>query len=275
MSDAWVNEYGVPLAIDGNGKWITVGGRPDSKTGEKHVGGQAIKTSKLNDKPKKIIGNVKKHKKGVPSPTSKPSEVSPTLKPDEVRSHYDNYLNSIPKDVISSIDQYCGQSSVYQEINGLLRGNMSEDDFDESPDALSDINKAIKDMDSMINKSPPLKRESISYRGVTGDFVKKLKPGAVIKDKGFVSTTYDKGSAEQAMSDADEDDLTAMIHITMPKGTRALWGSGALEKLYPDKFGDTVMDESELVLGRGSKFRVVSRTKVSGKLYKIEAELLP
>lgn len=245
------NKTGQPA----NGEYLGWSENPNDtvityKDGKK-INSRKVGTSASQPKDKKVLTN-------------------PELTSEDIINHYQNWINSTPKNNLSKIENYCGQSSVYDQINGILRGNLYDDDFNDDPKALTDIHNTIKEMDAMLALTPPLKSDATVYRGVYGDFVKKLRPGNIVSDSGFVSTAYAIGSAEQALSGAEDDELTAMIHINVPKGTRALPGSEMLKKLQPDNY----MEEYELVLPRGSKFKVISRTKVSSKNYKVVVELL-
>jgi hypothetical protein len=89
-----------------------------------------------------------------------------------------------------------------------------------------------------------------------------LVPGAVVQDNGFVSTTTDKKITENFGSHA--------VHIHVPKGSKAI--------SLPGIVGDAgTADEDELLLPRGSKFRIVSveDNPVKKGASIIHAELLP
>lgn len=79
----------------------------------------------------------------------------------------------------------------------------------------------------------------------------KLKVGSVITDKGFFSTTMEKKYASKYNPDEianmgfkSRKGATSMIHVKMPKGTKVIAHRDA--------------SEAELLLGNGTKFKVVS-----------------
>jgi hypothetical protein len=77
-----------------------------------------------------------------------------------------------------------------------------------------------------------------------------LKEGDTFIDKGFTSTSTDKGVALQ-FTNYDSSGFgpnAALIHIKAPKGTKGL----DIDKLFDEPF------ESEVVLPRGTKFTVNS-----------------
>ena len=141
------------------------------------------------------------------------------------------------------IDGY--SQTEYETINDDLRsGEESESEWTKS--RVEVIDKAIQK-----NRLP----EAVKvFRGFNcPSCLKKLKEGGIFQDKAFFSTSLDESVPGEFLNKEPGD---IMFHITLPKGTNAGRGSKA--------------DESELILPRGSKFRIKKISK--GKPTKVEVE---
>lgn len=108
------------------------------------------------------------------------------------------------------------------------------------------IDDAIATMDNVIKKSPPLKEDTILYRGVNNVFfdgkkldITDLKPGQIINDKATISTSLLKDKAYA------HNDI--MLEILAPKGTK-----GAYIESFVGAYG-----QQEFLLGRNTKFKVL------------------
>jgi hypothetical protein len=138
------------------------------------------------------------------------------------------------------------QQSEFLAMNGQLRGL----DLSEFTDhTLTQTREEIKALDDAFVKATPLPENVTVYRGVAnatmlGDF----SQGQVLTDPGFLSTSLDKRVAG-GFSD-QETGKGAVLEIRLPAGTKAIPLSGATS-------GDA---QSELLLNRGSRFRVISKT---------------
>jgi ADP-ribosyltransferase exoenzyme len=146
-----------------------------------------------------------------------------------------------------------------QTMNGQLRGlDMSE--FTDH--TLTQTRDEIKALDDAFAKATPLPENVTVYRGVSdvtmlGDFTQ----GEVLTDPGFLSTSLDKRVAGQ-FSD-QEAGKGVVLELRIPAGTKAIPLSGAAG-------GDA---QSELLLNRGSRFRVISKTWF-GHGWRVVAELI-
>lgn len=105
--------------------------------------------------------------------------------------------------------------------------------------------KCARILDSLVERSEPLKQEAYVYRGITGldretsEFMRTIKEGAVITDKAFVSTAKTPDVQFQQFLSYGGD--TMVLRIKLPKGTKGINAN-----------------TSEFVLPRNSQIRVVS-----------------
>lgn len=128
------------------------------------------------------------------------------------------------------------------------------------------IDDAIATMDNVIKKSPPLKEDTILYRGVNNVFfdgkkldITDLKPGQIINDKATISTSLLKDKAYA------HNDI--MLEILAPKGTK-----GAYIESFVGAYG-----QQEFLLGRNTKFKVLDNPitdPITGKTT-IKVEIVP
>jgi hypothetical protein len=129
-------------------------------------------------------------------------------------------------------------SDGYQQINQGLRkgdGNCS----------------SCGKLDSAISKSEVTKDVQV-FRGASlpESVLASLKSGAEFTDKGYVSTSLDHNTASKFAAGS------AVFSIHVPKGLKGIFASHYTEN-----------DEKELLLPRGSKFRVDSVTHSGGRTY--------
>lgn len=148
------------------------------------------------------------------------------------------------------------QSPGFALMNGQLRGLDAEalkSGEHASDSDLARARLASKNLTKAIAKAPPLPRDVTVYRGFDAGQFGTLKPGQVITDKGFTSTsiTDDAGAVGRAGSKGQS-------RILLPAGTRAAAGSAR-----------------ELVLPPGSSFRVVRVQVKAGGTTHVELELIP
>ena len=122
----------------------------------------------------------------------------------------------------------------------------------------------VEGMDSAIGKCE-LPENVTTFRGV-GDGVFPDNPppmtGGVFKDKGYVSTSFDKGVSERFAKSGGGSGV--VMEITAGKGTKAL-------PMFAT--GKGVPSEAELVFGRNTKFRIVDDA-ISGGQRRIKAEVI-
>lgn len=139
---------------------------------------------------------------------------------------------------------YAWDFETYIRVNGALRGGKAV------PDRLL---PTVTHLDRVTNEGRL--GAGTLYRTVDNapDLLKKLKPGAVIDDPAFISTSRSLEKAEEMIADGTD---SAVFRIRVREGDRGF------------VFGDTlegragVYEQEEILLPRGTKFRVV---KVSGR----------
>jgi hypothetical protein len=130
--------------------------------------------------------------------------------------------------------------SGYIKINKLLRQT------GEYPEEIKkEIETKIKKIDSAMQKAST-SSEVTAYRVVSNSHTKNLNEGDIFEDKGFVSTSVDKRILKAAF-----DESMSSITIFVPKGTKAL-------PLKGSSFSHS--EESELLLNRGTKFKVLKKS---------------
>ncbi len=176
-------------------------------------------------------------------PEAKPAEKPNTDIEDRVLGRYAN----ITAEERQAVADYVGPD--YAFINSYSRfpnsGNKQDAAFYEGK---------AKKLDSAIAKTPALKGEEIVYRGMNPpkDLAAQLVKGAVIEDKGFVSTTIDSNVAKNFGS-------TTMT-IRVPKGAHML-------KVQDYIAGTTADNERESILPRGTKIKITNVHQTAGGLF--------
>lgn len=118
--------------------------------------------------------------------------------------------------------------------------------------------ESVEALDRAIDKST-IPEDIVSYRGLWLDgkeqskkFIEKFVPGAVLSDPGFMSTSINREIA----SDFGGEQLGSgiVIELRIPKGTK-----GAYMDVLPENAKH--FKQNEVLLGRGTKFKVVSVEK--------------
>jgi hypothetical protein len=155
------------------------------------------------------------------------------------------------------------QSAGHDRINAELRGSAKIRDqytFD----------RTVGNIDGIMKRSK-LNRDVTVYRGVLRETdhaqaeIARMKPGAIIRDRGYVSTTINPAVAKRFGSD------DVHIRIRVPKGTHAIY----MPKARPlSMVSRGKHNEYELLLARNLNYRVVSRRK-HGNQIRITLEVVP
>jgi hypothetical protein len=167
----------------------------------------------------------------------------PEIKPEAPMSDLER-LGTITADERQALADYVGPE--YAFINAYSRNPSGpEKDYYEAK---------AKKVDSLIAKQVPLKGEEIVYRGMNPpkELAKQLVKGAIIEDKGFMSTTIDRDVAKNFGS-------TTMT-IRVPKGYQAV-------KIQDYIKGTTADNERELLLPRGTKLKITNVHQTAGGLF--------
>lgn len=131
----------------------------------------------------------------------------------------------------------------YTEINGYIYNTKEFRDYVE--DEIIDVEDVRRDIDTLqeaIDESPNLTVNRIMYRG--GHWVKSIRAGDVVTQKGFASLSYDETEAEAFMEDTDNRFL---IEFYVPKSTKGLWLAEPFDNLK----------EQEYLIGQGTRYYVL------------------
>ena len=168
-------------------------------------------------------------------------------------NHYSQWGKSLNPKQADAIEDYVGPS--YEEINSLLRSDKW---------STSSKQTTIRNITRAIESAPPTPHDTEVYRGVDASFLPSLKVGNEIEDKGFCSTAVDRADAESFAGASG-----GVLHIKVPKGTRAAFIDAVVK--YRD---EDAPSENELLLNRGSRFKVVARSKDKSGRTNVFVELM-
>jgi len=160
---------------------------------------------------------------------------------DDFVSKQERYAQTLRQNVIETLSNF--KSRGFKTINKGLR------EFQNVPEA------AV--IDAVIDGAPSLGKDTVLYRGVSGEFAENLlssQPGKIVSDPAFVSVS----SKSTIARDFAENGV--VLEISAPAKTKAMW---------MDSFIDPNVSsfENELLLPRGTRMRVLS---VDGKTVRVE-----
>jgi hypothetical protein len=168
-------------------------------------------------------------------------------------------------DETSAVLAYASQSG-YKTINSYARTGKDPPEFKWSAYSPEKVAEFTKNLDSAIEHSGGLQADALLARG--GKFgpaiTKKLVPGAVFTDKGFLSTSTNLNIAKDFAGlavggspvRAKKGTIATIFSIRAKKGTKYL----------------KIAIEQEILFARGSKLRVIS-AKMSGTTIQVKADL--
>ncbi len=198
-----------------------------------------------------------------------------TLDHDRVGGHFDDYeeadgwarrfygawVEGLSVEEYSALDEYKRQG--FRSLNRGLRDH----DGDLSTLPPEDRRRA-EGLDAALEKTPPLERPVVVYRGRLPDAVleafeageEETLLGQVFGDPAYTSTSRDSAIAMEYGGSSRFPDSVGKI--TLPKGTKAGCVDAVLDK-----------GQSELLLPREAKFRI-DRAYREGGVYLIEGELV-
>jgi hypothetical protein len=143
-----------------------------------------------------------------------------------------------------------------------------------TPEHIAEIAKKNDELAALISSAPPLPSDLVTYRGVQGDIARSFleaKPGDILRDKGFSSTSLLREKAEiyidrplPGFSKVSSD--TAIIEVISPAGSRGVMVEGffsdinASDTMITDFLGTafTTKTQYEWLLNRGASFEVIS-----------------
>ena len=169
----------------------------------------------------------------------------------------DFFGGELGRDLPKSVEAYTG--SGYRKINKALREVKELSAMEDS------IATNIQELDEIISKNviPEnlIVRRGMGFSEEKWEEVKdNFIPGTVFMDEGFVSTTVNK--IDRTFLSGDKK---IQMNIKLKKGALALY--------MPRYYQGRPEDEMELLLGRGSKFKVISMVD-DGNTVMMEVELL-
>ena len=185
--------------------------------------------------------------------------------------------SDLQKTLLSDKERYLLDRYVrdgYKKTNSHLRRSSEVGDSKREKFLHDSKERDVADMDSAFKKTAvSCKRDMYLYRGMTlavekkksdESWAGKLKVGDTITDKGFASASSEKGVARTFATSGYSTGV--LFTIKVPKGKKAMAGLDS---------------EYELILNRGSKFKVVGTKKIedwklqsSAFNFEIELELL-
>jgi hypothetical protein len=166
----------------------------------------------------------------------------------------------------------------FKEINGVARGEIESGDMsnaieniaknDDSPldilgfgdlpkekteELIFDTKKAIENIDNAINKSPGIPNNTVLHRGFGSEDIydlvknKTISTGSIFQDKGFMSTSLNKITAERFSNKK----YPVLLEILADKNAKGIL-------LSTETIGSAFRNEAEMLLPRNSKLIIVS-----------------
>jgi hypothetical protein len=155
----------------------------------------------------------------------------------------DNFTFKLKEPEMAALDLYAYQGA--ENLNPFLRGKRT--DYRVSP---SEAKQTVATMDSIFQqKAVATSKTTVAFRGLVLPAAKELKPGAILKDKGYTSVTLSPGVAENFTIDhPDADSISAVVVVRMPRGTRVI-------PTLLTRAGQDMM-EHELILPRNTRMRI-------------------
>ena len=167
-------------------------------------------------------------------------KVEPTLKGQKIRDALEQPKELFSQAERTAIRDYTGAKKldIAEQLNRALRSGSSGDRW-----------KNVRDgLDAAFRRVKPLEEPAVVYRGAKIKFLNRLKPGNVITDPGYVSTSPSKAVAEKFVGFDG-----ALMEVVAPRGTKFLDINEAAGSAYGF--------ERETLLPRGTRFVVESIKK--------------
>ncbi|MFJ7195494.1 MULTISPECIES: ADP-ribosyltransferase, partial [unclassified Streptomyces] len=173
------------------------------------------------------------------------------------RDYWNDYVDNLDPSAQQALRDYTGDSfPSYKDMNGYLRNDPY---YGPRPEVLHDISE----MDRVMS-TRPVPEDVMVVRGTGIGHLDLDSPlemmGGTFGDEGYLSTSLGN---HPVPSFAGKD---AILHLRVPKGTPALW----LEKV--SHYGVT---EREILLGRGSEYRVTRVFVDEAGQAQVYGEVLP
>lgn len=133
----------------------------------------------------------------------------------------------------------------------------------------------VAELDSVLDSSK-LEHDTTLYRGMAGTNPQtkifeeqirtgQLKPGSVLSDKGYASTTLSGSIAQDKFAEGGG----VVFKIKAPKGSNGLYMNSASDKFVGGRYDGEFRDEMEVLLPRNSQYKVNKITQ-NGNQYEVE-----
>ncbi len=173
------------------------------------------------------------------------------------RDYWNDYVDQLDPSAKQALTDYTGEGfPSYHDMNGYLRGTGG---YGPHPDTLN----AINEVDRVLS-TRPVPEDLMVVRGSGLDHLGVDSPGDMIGntygDKGYTSTSLGNHPVGAFKT------KPAILHLRVPKGTPALW----LERV-----SEFDVSERELLLARGSEYKVTRAFMDSAGKWQVYGELLP
>ncbi len=148
--------------------------------------------------------------------------------------------------------------TLYYKINSRLRAGHTPGSA-ALPFGEGELGGMVTRLDMAIADAPTMGEKVVLWRG--GKLPLNARVGDTIIDRGFVSTTADRATAENFWADQISTDVT-LVRIGVAEGQRGLW--------MPKLVGGDLVSEAEFTLARGTQFRVVRIRQLTFEQYEAE-----
>lgn len=193
----------ISLAVQGKGQWVTIGGKPDSETGEMHVGGFPVYVDEDGRilKGRMTGKNIKDVKKAY-------DKRNKTVKKNKGKAVEDSKQKSIvsgarpelTEDEVDALDHYTASAWINDELRGLPLRPEATRFFTEAR-----RNEVRHNLTSAFKKAKEMPSPILVHRGKGFDSAEEMEKfltnvkeaystGREIVEKGYMSTSTDKGS---------------------------------------------------------------------------------
>lgn len=213
--------------------WSAMSPQQQERYLKKHPRSSRNKQGKSEDVSKPVVKKKPVAQKPTPSPAPVANKVAKGK-----RAHKAAQVELNPQEV-DALKEYTG--SMYQSVNKQLRAGKPVSKADR---------KEVKLVDDAFSKAKTAEPIEV-YRGISGEFYSKLKPGETFKDHAFVSTSADIDTADNFA----RGEHKALMKVQVPKGSKAI----SVDSLSVfKKGGAAVRSENEILLNRGGSYKVVS-----------------
>jgi hypothetical protein len=168
----------------------------------------------------------------------------------ELKKHFEDFLSELPQPQKRAVNDYVMNSTT---LNRHLAGTKKIDS-----DYLPETQRAIDALDSMFAKAPAMKSDTTVFSGLQGSVKRQLmdmKVGDELVVKRYLSSSL---SGAKAGDFVDEHHSYMQIHVS--KGSH---GTAYIESI------SNIASERELLINRGSKFRLLGKKKDGKETYYI------